>query len=308
MSKTPLFKNYIHDWLQSKEGYVKESTYSNYSHVAFNHILPSLGDNDVNVIDEDLLNHTAAHWLMHIPLSKNSVTHMMMITKLSLNYARKKISLPRIKAKIKLPITEEQNRFKIMIPQSKIKLIKAITKNLDSRNIGILFALNTGIRIGELCALKWCNINMDNNIITIEKTLQRIHLQDGYGTVTNKIVITSPKTKSSIRDIPISSHLQKSLAKMGAYAPDTYLLTGTSKYIEPRAYRSYFYKYLKTNQIDKINFHGLRHTFATDLIEQGADVKTVSELLGHANVNTTLNLYVHPSLAQKRKCIEMLSM
>ena len=123
----------------------------------------------------------------------------------------------------------------------------------------------------------------------------------------SKVSITSPKSRTSIRIIPLSSFIYKALKKIYPQNDNAYLLTGNENFIEPREYRNYYSKVLKQIGIQYINFHALRHTFATRLIEKGADYKTVSELLGHASVNMTLNLYVHPHMDQKRKIIELIN-
>ena len=152
-------------------------------------------------------------------------------------------------------------------------------------------ALYTGIRIGEICALKWKDINFKNNTIIINKTLQRIYIKE-QNKNTSKIIISSPKTKYLL-NIKTDDN--------------DYIIKGTIKYIETRSYRTYFNKLLNKLNIRKVNFHVLRHTFATNCIIAGIDCKTVSELLGHSSVNITLNLYVHPKIEEKMKCINIIS-
>ena len=166
-------------------------------------------------------------------------------------------------------------------------------------------ALYTGIRIGEICALKWKDINFKNNTIIINKTLQRIYIKE-QNKNTSKIIISSPKTKNGMREIPISKQITKYLLNIKTDDND-YIITGTIKYIEPRSYRTYFNKLLNKLNIRKVNFHVLRNTFATNCIIAGIDCKTVSELLGHSSVNITLNLYVHPKIEEKMKCINIIS-
>ena len=121
----------------------------------------------------------------------------------------------------------------------------------------------------------------------------------------SKIILTTPKTKNANREIPINKNFLEIMKKVKANKED-YVLTGNKEYIEPRTYRKYFNKVLDKININHFNFHSLRHTFATNCISLGVDYKTVSELLGHANVNITLNLYVHPRLSQKKKCIDLI--
>ena len=166
--------------------------------------------------------------------------------------------------------------------------------------------MNTGIRIGELCALKWENINLEERKIYIKKTIERVYIKKEKKT---KIIIDTPKSNSSIREIPINNKLYEILKKMkGKSKKNEYVLTGSdTHYIEPRNYQYHFKVILKKSKIKaSYKFHALRHTFATICIEIGMDIKSLSEILGHADVSVTLNVYVHSSDKLKRKFLEKL--
>lgn len=202
------------------------------------------------------------------------------------------------------PKSQEEKKIYILTKREQNKITDYVLNNLSTRNIGILISLYSGIRIGELCALKWEDIDLKKGIIYIRKTIQRIYIKDKYNNV-SKIILTTPKTKNANREIPVNKNFLEILKKVKANKED-YILTGNKEYIEPRTYRKYFNKVLDKININHFNFHSLRHTFATNCISLGVDYKTVSELLGHANVNITLNLYVHPRLSQKKKCIDLI--
>ena len=124
-----------------------------------------------------------------------------------------------------------------------------------------------------------------------------------------KIIIDTPKSNSSIREIPINNKLYEILKKMkGKSKKNEYVLTGSdTHYIEPRNYQYHFKVILKKSKIKaSYKFHALRHTFATICIEIGMDIKSLSEILGHADVSVTLNVYVHSSDKLKRKFLEKL--
>ena len=141
-------------------------------------------------------------------------------------------------------------------------------------------------------------------MLSVNRTIQRIYIKKPLLRET-RIVISSPKTSSSYRSIPLSKHLIKIMKKF--QKEDTfYLISGNKNFIEPRIYRKYFYSILSSLNISKLPFHSLRHTFATQAIELGTDYKTISEILGHSSVNTTLNLYVHPKMEYKKKCLELI--
>lgn len=184
-----------------------------------------------------------------------------------------------------------------------ILLEKYMKDNLNSITLSFIVALYSGIRIGEICALKWSDIDLDNKFINIDKTLNRIKDLDNNSNKKAKIVITPPKSEKSIRTIPIPSFLCDLFLKVKSDSVDeSYFLTNSNKYIEPRLLRNKFKAILKKLNFDK-KFHTLRHTFATKSIELGFDAKTLSELLGHSNIRTTLNLYVHPTNIHKIECM-----
>jgi integrase len=173
-------------------------------------------------------------------------------------------------------------------------------------NLGIYMCLSTGMRIGEICALKWDDIDLESCVISVNKTIQRIYIMDEPERHT-EIIIDTPKTKNSIREIPMSKNLLrfiKPIKKLlnGEY----YVLSNTENPIEPRTYRNHYKILMKELGMPALRFHGLRHSFATRCIESKCDYKTVSVLLGHSNISTTLNLYVHPNFEQKKKCIDQM--
>lgn len=160
------------------------------------------------------------------------------------------------------------------------------------------------MRLGEICALRWSDIHLDEGYISITKTLYRTKNIKNI-TVDGKIpktiiVIETPKTESSVRKIPISDFVEKLLVKHGKRYSDHYFLTNSSKYIEPRLYELYFKKILNDAGIEHTKFHTLRHTFATNCVNVGCDVKSLSEILGHSSVRITLDRYVHPSIQVKK--------
>ena len=166
-------------------------------------------------------------------------------------------------------------------------------------------SLLCGLRIGEVCALKWENIDLENKIIHITKTIQRIYIKEN-NTILSKVVITTPKTIKSNRDIPINDFIYEKLINLRKDG-NVFVLSGNEQYIEPRTYRNYFTKIFKSLNLRHFKYHALRHTFASNCISFGTDYKTVSELLEHSNTSLTLNLYVHPSTQDKIKCVDLLA-
>lgn len=312
MKKTISFEEYSRIWLDEKKLYLKESTYGAYSIIVYNYLNSYFGKYDLINIKEEEIQKFILYLLSNGKknkkdgLSEKTVKDILMVLKMILRAADKKRLYEYKKMEIQFPRNSVSSKIKIVLEEDKAKLIKAVYNNLNSRNIGILLCLQTGLRIGELCSLQWQDINIERNLIKIDKTIQRIFIKDDNLNGKSKIIISTPKTYSSIRTVPISSDMSSLLKLIQPKKQEYYFLTGKTKYLEPHTYRVYYRNFLKKNGIEYIPFHSLRHTFASNCISLGVDCKVVSELLGHASVTTTLDLYVHPQLEEKRQCIELL--
>ena len=308
-NKKILYKDWIYTWLLEKKDYIKESTYANYSNNIFNHIIPKLGNYYLNE-----LNHKVIQDFL-LELSKNgrkdntgglaekTIKDITIIIKGSIKKGINEDKIKHIELTFNYPKDNKENKLYVLTKREQNKITNYVLENINSRNIGLLISLYSGIRIGELCALRWEDVDFKKNCLTINKTIQRVYIKDKNKNI-SKVIITTPKTKNANREIPINKDFLEILKKVKSDKKH-YVLTGNEKYIEPRTYRKHFNKVLDELKIKHFNFHSLRHTFATNCISLGVDYKTVSELLGHANVNITLNLYVHPRYSQKKKCIDL---
>ncbi len=172
-------------------------------------------------------------------------------------------------------------------------------EEMDSTKLGFYLCLSTGLRIGELCALRWKNIDIQQKILRVTSTIKRIKTSDMHSTTKTELMITAPKSLSSIRDIPLPEKLAEMLLSF-KQADEKFLLSGSNEPVEPRTMQYRFNKYAEKLKLSYSNPHVLRHTFATHCIELGFDIKTLSEILGHSNVEITLNRYVHSSEERKR--------
>jgi len=180
--------------------------------------------------------------------------------------------------------------------------------NTNHTTIGILLALFTGIRLGELCALTWRDIDFEAGVLHITKTLQRIKNTDKNAKTKTKIVIDTPKSACSVRTIPIPEFLLQILKRFkGSQDLDCYMLSSTKKYVEPRLFQKRYKAILELAGVAYVNVHVLRHTFATRAVERGFDIKNLSEILGHSSVRFTLDRYVRGSVAQKKQYMEKMA-
>ena len=191
------------------------------------------------------------------------------------------------------------------------KIVDYALENPSPRNLGILLTICSGMRVGEVCALQWEDIDLTNKTIHVCKTLQRVYVPDNegvFGKARTHIEIGTPKTSNSDRYIPILKNILPMVKKFAAVCnPNYYVCTCDEHYTEPRTLRNYYKEFiLEKVKLDHcIKYHGLRHTFATTLIENKIDVKTVSTILGHSDVSTTLNIYVHPSNEAKTDAVNL---
>jgi integrase len=304
------YKNWIIEWLLEQKNYIKESTYANYSSIIFNHLIPELGDYYLSDIDNKMLQNLILKKYKdgrldgNGGLSDKTIKDITILMKTSLKYAVRTNLINNINLDFLYPKSSKKDKIFVLSQNEQRKIMNYVIKNKDSKNIGILLTLYSGLRIGELCALKWKDIDFKKNILHINKTIQRVYIKYDDNKGESKMIITTPKTKNANRDIPLNNEFAILLKHLKTNDED-YILSCKKKWIEPRTYRKHFDRMLNTLNIDHVNFHCLRHTFATNCIRLGTDYKTVSELLGHSSVNITLNLYVHPQMSQKKKCINL---
>lgn len=182
------------------------------------------------------------------------------------------------------------------------KLLTYIRGKPDRYMAVILLCMHAGLRLGELCALRWTDVDFIGMTLTVSRTAQRIAVP-GYKTKT-VLLETDPKSESSKRTIPLTPEIAELFSRFrgnGAY------VFGGEKMLNPRTMQDRFKKILEAAQVDRKNFHAVRHTFATNCMENGMDAKALSEILGHADVRITLNRYVHPTMDTKRKQTAALS-
>lgn len=287
-------------WKEYKRPYVKQSTMAAYVLILENHIIPCLGDS--NSLHEK---EVQAFVLQKLEkgLSIKSVKDILIVLKMVMKFGAKNEWMNYCEWDIKYPTTSANKELEVLSVANHRKILNYIQGHFTFTGLGIYISLSTGLRIGEICALKWSDVNVADGIITVSRTIERIYIIDGEKKHT-KLVINTPKTKNSCREIPMSKELFAMLKPLKKIVNDDfYVLTNDEHPTEPRTYRNYYDKLMIKLGIPKLKYHGLRHSFATRCIEAGCDYKTVSVLLGHSNISTTLNLYVHPNMEQKKRCV-----
>ena len=287
-------------WKEYKRPYVKQSTMAAYVLILENHVLPEFGDND-SLHEHDV----QAFVLKKIEhgLSAKSVKDILIVLKMVMKFGVKNEWMNHYEWDIKFPVNSQPKELEVLSVANHKKILDYVQHNFTFMSLGIYISLSTGLRIGEICALKWSDINVADGTITVQRTIERIYMVEGEKKHT-QLVINTPKTVNSCREIPISKELLAMVKPMKKVVnADFYVLTNEDKPTEPRTYRNYYNRLMEKLDIPKLKYHGLRHSFATRCIEAGCDYKTVSVLLGHSNISTTLNLYVHPNMELKKRCI-----
>ncbi len=302
------FSDCAEKWLLCKKLQLKKATVHKYEYLLQKHIIPVLGDQFISTIDTCTINNfaesklTAGNVYKGDNLSKSYVRSMVLIIHSVMTYSAQNGWCRPIPTKVYMPSSEKKELPIFSISQQRT-LEKHLIANLTHTSVGILITLQTGLRIGEVCALTWEDLDFLNNILYVRATVSRIGNPIGNGTI---LIIDTPKTKSSVRAIPFRNSLLNALETIKMQTTSKYVISEKTTFMSPRTFEYRYHKILKELHLPNLNYHALRHTFATRCIEYGVDVKSLSEILGHANVSITLNTYVHSSMDMKRTQLDKL--
>lgn len=301
------FSCYCDEWLKLNRNRVKESTYAKYNGILEKHIRPRLGNFNVQQLTLIELEEFGNELLCKEMLSPKTVKDILTVLNSIIKYTNKQVPEDLSDLEIIYPKVPRKD-MRILTKEEQTRLIRYLCNDIDECKFGVLLSLLTGMRIGEVCALKWENICLQNQTLTVKSTMQR--LKD-YGESTEfktKIVISDPKTYSSVRVIPLTNFAVQLCKMYWCDTPNAFVLTGDlSRFVEPRTLQYKLKQYTSDCGIFGVHFHTLRHTFATRCAEVGFEIKSLSEILGHSSVNITLERYVHSSMELKRDNMNKLS-
>lgn len=236
-------------------------------------------------------------------LSDRYITDIIILMKVIFKYAVKTYNIYNPMVGLVLP-KRKNPEIQLLDKTEQWKLQSYIAENQNLGTLGTTLSYSTGIRIGELCALQWKDIDLEKRILTVSKTIQRIQCKNGANKT--KLIITDPKSDSSKRKIPIPECMMSFLHKFKGNDND-FIVSGNKKPVEPRTMQYRFSKILKNAELPSVHFHALRHIFASTCVKLGFDIKSLSELLGHSSVEITLNRYVHSSFEQKQEYMKKIS-
>ena len=300
------YREIAREWLEYSEFRLKESSYAKYRSILNKYLLPAFGNASIC----QLTTGRVGDFLKNLRvseaepskggLSPQYINCILTVFRETSYYSTSR-GYPFPCNFRYLSQKTERKECSVFTHEESAKLASYLLEDMDLSKAGILLCFYTGIRLGELCALKWKDIHLEEHMLVISHTMQRLAATDTGDTKT-KIIITAPKTSSSKREIPLPDFLFQIIKKFDCQEKEAFFLSGQAdKIVEPRVMQYRFRKYTKECGIRSLNFHALRHTFATQCVEKDFELKSLSEILGHSSVNITLNRYVHSSTELKRK-------
>lgn len=292
------FCSLVEEWLETIEKSRKYSTYIKYKSLYQCHIERLFTDD----IFAYMTNGHIQDRIATLEVSDATRYSILTVIKQVMRYAERQYGYP-MPSITNCSLRKKSRSIEIMNRTEQARLMQFLYEDMDISKAGIFLCLSTGLRLGEVCSLKWADIDTEHMLLHVNRTVQRIKSKEGPAKTA--LLETAPKSIFSDREIPMPDSLLSILMTFQK-AGQEYVLC-TDKPMEPRTYQNHFKRYLKTIQIPDYNFHTLRHTFATNCIDSGMDIKSLSEILGHSNVQITLDRYVHPSMDTKRKYINALS-
>lgn len=290
-------------WVVQKARQVKKSTLATYRLNYVRNIQPSFGRMDVSSLTKKVIQPVLFQW-MEEGKSAKFCHDLLILIRMIMRFAAEEMEMdiPDTRWRVIFPTVAKKEHAKVerYTQDEYRRIVDYAMNNPSPRNLGILLTICTGMRIGEVCALQWKDVDLSSKTIHINRTLERIYNADLKST---EVIFNTPKSESSRRCIPIMKNIFPIVKRFAAVCkPEYYVCTCSENHTEPRTLRNYYKRFIeeKVGIGRAIKFHGLRHTFATVLIENKVDVKTTSVLLGHADISTTMNVYVHPSEETKR--------
>lgn len=282
------------------KGRVKASSFQTYTSLMNKHLLPRLGSVDLAYLTPGSISNFVQE-LRAGGLSDGMARNVYRLLAACLRWAVEEGAVARNPcAKLRLPL-QRQAEQRVLTQAEQVELTAAAR---EQGNLPVLLGLYTGMRLGEICALRWEDVSWERQTIAVRRTVQRI-AQAGGGT---SLAVGTPKSAHSRRVLPVPGFLMELLRQCrGDAAEDAYLFGDAHAPLEPRTAQRRFTRLAETLRLPGVHFHTLRHSFATRLIELQVDVKTVSVLLGHASVSTTMNCYAHSLMDHQRQAVERLT-
>lgn len=296
------------EWLQLCRSRVKESTLVKYNGFVEKHIKPRLGFYAVSELSTVLVEQFGHQLLCRDGLSAKTVRDILTVLHGVLRYVA--YQLPDAVPAIQMVYPHSTKKaIRVLSKEEQQRLVDHLLKDRDPCKFGVLLTLMTGMRIGELCALRWRDISLEDKAVRICATMLRIKDLDPQSPTKTKVIISAPKSSCAIRFIPLTDQAAALCDGYRCADQEAFVLTGSREsFLEPRTLQYRFRKYISDCGLDGVHFHTLRHTFATRCVEVDFEIKTLSEIMGHSSPKITLERYIHASEQLKRDNMSKLTM
>lgn len=301
------FSAFCDEWLQVCQCKVKPSTFAKYETNLERHIKPALGGCYAQAISTVAVAEFGRALMSEKNLSPKTARDILTQLKAIIKYASEQI--PALSAVSIVYPKDQKKDMRVLTKDEQARFIKFLMTDMDECKFGVMLALMTGLRIGELCALRWGHISLESRMLTVAATMQRVKSAGG-GKSPGKtdIIIGVPKSDTSARVIPLMESAVEICRRWRQDDPEAFILTGSSKrFVEPRTLQYRLNRYAAECGLEDMHFHALRHTFATRCVEVGFEIKSLSEILGHSSPRITLERYVHSSIELKRENMDKLT-
>ena len=300
------FAFYCDEWLRQRKNRIRESTYVKYDTILEKYIKPRLGSCYPLGMTTGVVDDLTQALLLEDGLAIKTVHDILAVLRGVLDHTA--AQFPGMFPVIEVAHPRESRKeMRVLTREEQERLVTYLLADTDNCKFGVLLMMLCGMRIGELCALRWGNIDVRERTVRITATMQRLRDTAMTGDSRTKIVIGAPKSDTSLRVIPMTDYTAELCRRFMREDEEAFVLTGTEKYMEPRALQYRIGKYTKACGLEGVHAHTLRHTFATRAVEVGFEIKSLSEILGHANTSITLERYVHSSLELKRVNMDKLT-
>lgn len=303
--KNPTMDRLFDDWLANERPLIKKTTYSTYTSIIDKHLRPFWGEKSVTELtDNDVSDYLTVICSESSNLSRSTVRGIASILKSVVTFGKDYGCSVRPET-CRFSLKTRRTGINVLTDDEISMLCAALGEYPKDKDLGVLLSLKTGLRVGEVCALKWGDISLSEGFLCVNRTIQRIRQTEEGGEKT-VLYFGEPKSLNSRRKIPLSPAMTD-LLSLRQMPDECYVVSGRrDKTVEPRSMQRHFKTILKHAGIRDLNFHVLRHTFATKCIERGFDVKSLSMILGHSDVNTTMNVYVHPSFEKMQDMMALM--
>jgi len=297
----PRFGVVMEEWLETVRTYVKPTTFAAYDTIVRRHLEPEFGDVKPSKLSAAQI-EAYKRELAEGEYAPTTLKNILNVLRGAVHFAQRygctvgdevfKGNSVNFTKDIQVLSAEDQER-----------IVEFLGEHPRGKSLGVLICMYTGLRVGEVCGLRWGDIAKDGRSLTVKRTVSRMRCGER-----TELYVGEPKSSSSRRRIPLPANLAQMLSGIRRRPDDYYIVTNSPIRIpEPRNMQRYFHEVQESVGVEIVKFHALRHTFATRCVELGFDVKSLSMILGHANVSVTLNTYVHPSFERLKSMMDLLN-